>query len=1041
MPGNNYTIGAAFETGEFKSGVQELSRLIKVAESEFKKTTASMDDWTQSEDGLNAKQKQLNTTVELQNKKIKQLKDQLANVTSEAEGYASKMEELSAKKKKLTKDIESATKQYGENSKEVKALKKELSETNTALSKASKNHNTARKSAQNLTLDINKEEEALIKNQRAIDETSTKLKDLDKKQEKVEDSTDGASSALADFGKGAAKGIAGIAAAVVGVGASMIAISESTRDYRKEMGKLATNAQQAGQSMDDVKGILKDVAVVTGDADAAFEGMNMLLATGMDTKQIESAAEALTGASIKFQGLKFEGLAEGLQETLATGVAVGPFAELIERTGTDLEAFNAGLAGCTTEAEKQNYVLGFLSSQGLAGVTEAYKEQNKDLIKSAEAQWELNEAMASLGAIAEPISASLKSAVAGLLTDIIPDIESIVDALYGIASGSEGSAEQLSSSVSNILTTLGSKIGEMIPPLLETITTLVPSIVETITQNLPMLVDSAVGIINTLISFITENLPMITESAATILTTLATAISENLPNLATSAVEIVTTLINSLLEQAPVLLEGAVQLFHGIVDAIPPTIEALLEALPDLIGNLLTFLGESRKTLLEEAGNLFVKIVEAIPPLITKLSETLPDIINEIVAKFKEWLPRTSEGAIELFSKVTEAIADLIPKLAKELPTIASTILGAIKDNGPELLTTAIEMFGNIAKAIPEMMFDLLKAVAGIGADIIEELGKVDLLEVGKNIIQGLIDGMLNIGGKIWEEVQGIGNSIVSGFKSFFGIHSPSKLMMTMGDYLTQGLAIGITDGTGKVITAVEAQAQGIENVYTVLDEEGNIIGAGISESVADGIIAGTIKSNPAVENTVANTYLTAYNKALNSLNNKENLSLWDRLMDGFDDGTGEMYSALNSMVTELGKGDILSSFTNFGKNIAGSIASGIGGWGGLAINAGVSLISGIFSNMEKAKQARLAEEERLRQENSELARTQQELARVKAELYTLQHSQVAEKTKTVGNTSEHGDNIKNVTINQNNYSPRALSQYEIYRQTRNATRLGLQGA
>ena len=55
-----------------------------------------------------------------------------------------------------------------------------------------------------------------------------------------------------------------------------------------------------------MKRVLSDVASVTGETDAAMEGLNMLMATGLDTSGIELAADALSGAATKFDGLKLD---------------------------------------------------------------------------------------------------------------------------------------------------------------------------------------------------------------------------------------------------------------------------------------------------------------------------------------------------------------------------------------------------------------------------------------------------------------------------------------------------------------------------------------------------------------------------------------------------------------------------------------------------------------------------------------------------------------------------------------------------------------
>lgn len=50
-------LGASFsiDVTNLKAGLTQANRLIRESESEFKAAAAGMDDWTKSEDGLNAK--------------------------------------------------------------------------------------------------------------------------------------------------------------------------------------------------------------------------------------------------------------------------------------------------------------------------------------------------------------------------------------------------------------------------------------------------------------------------------------------------------------------------------------------------------------------------------------------------------------------------------------------------------------------------------------------------------------------------------------------------------------------------------------------------------------------------------------------------------------------------------------------------------------------------------------------------------------------------------------------------------------------------
>lgn len=78
------------------------------------------------------------------------------------------------------------------------------------------------------------------------------------------------------------------------------------------------------------------------------------------------------------------------------------------------------------------------------------------------------------------------------------------------------------------------------------------------------------------------------------------------------------------------------------------------------------------------------------------------------------------------------------------------------------------------------------------------------LVDVGANLVSGLWNGITSAAGAVWDGITSFGGAIVDGFCSFFGIHSPSRVMAGIGEYLSLGLAQGITDETDSVVQGVQ---------------------------------------------------------------------------------------------------------------------------------------------------------------------------------------------------------------------------------------------
>lgn len=78
-----------------------------------------------------------------------------------------------------------------------------------------------------------------------------------------------------------------------------------------------------------------------------------------------------------------------------------------------------------------------------------------------------------------------------------------------------------------------------------------------------------------------------------------------------------------------------------------------------------------------------------------------------------------------------------------------------------------------------------------------------------KGICKGIVEGVKSIGTWIYDNVF---KPFIDGFKSAFGIHSPSTVMAEQGGYIVQGLLKGIKDGIGNVLSFIGDFLTGIKD-------------------------------------------------------------------------------------------------------------------------------------------------------------------------------------------------------------------------------------
>ena len=737
----NY-IGIAFgaDVSDLKSGLALAEKQISNTTSEFEKSTAGMDDWQKSVEGVQAKTKQLSDILVSQNQKLAGLKAEYKKVAEE-QGASS---EAALKLQQQIKRQQSV----------VNATQKEFLNYSDTLEKAEKG-----------TIDLT---EVSLKGGKAVKDMGDSA-----------DDAGGKLGALGGIAKGVVGGIAAIGAAAAAAVTSFFALASSTQEYREDTARLDAAFEASGKSAESAKNTYTELYRAIGETDTAVEASQQIALLAESEEEAAKWADLATGVVGTFgDALKPETFFEAANETIKLGEATGAFTQMLEGTGYSVDKFNAELAACTTEQEKQALTLR-ISEEQLGEAGKAYEEQAGSILDAREASANLTDALAELGAVAEPILTKLKELAADVLTEMQPFVELIGEGLSSAFTGGEGAAEKLAEGIGGIINMLVERVTNMLPTVLNLILELVPQIANTVLSQAPQLISVIIDLVTQVINMLGEILPQI-----------VIKISELLPQI-----------INALIAAIPQLLQAAINLLMALVQAIPVIVENLITALPSIITTIINAVMEAIPMLLQAAIDLLMAIIDAFPTIINAIITNLPRIINAIIDGVLGALPMLLEAAVKLLMAIVEAIPKIIPPLISALPKIITSIVKTLTDNIPVIIDAAIELLLGIIEAIPQIQKELIMAMPEIISSIVDGLieGIPELVKAGGELLAGLFKGFLDPEA-IWKAVKKLGKGIVGAVKKFFGIKSPSRLMRDeIGEYLGEGVGVGMLDSLPKV--------------------------------------------------------------------------------------------------------------------------------------------------------------------------------------------------------------------------------------------------
>ena len=206
----NPTTKFKIDLSEFKKNIADANRQIRLVNSEFKKSTAGLDDWGKSTDGVSEKLKALNKVTELEKTKLTNLEKQYELVAKEQGENSKSAQDLQIKINNQSATIAKAENQIKKYSEKLADLKAKEDESKSASEKLkaeiesqSKKVDELKKSYINAVLEQGKNSESAKKLKEELLKLSTSLNDNKEKYSSAKSKAEKYAQELDDVGDNA----------------------------------------------------------------------------------------------------------------------------------------------------------------------------------------------------------------------------------------------------------------------------------------------------------------------------------------------------------------------------------------------------------------------------------------------------------------------------------------------------------------------------------------------------------------------------------------------------------------------------------------------------------------------------------------------------------------------------------------------------------------------------------------------------------------------------------------------------------------------
>lgn len=279
-------------------------------------------------------------------------------------------------------------------------------------------------------------------------------------------------------------------------------------------------------------------------------------------------------------------------------------------------------------------------------------------------------------------------------------------------------------------------------------------------------------------------------------TNISNAIVEMAPKIVSGLVQLVNGLIPQIVpllqNLLPVIINGVMTLIQGLITALPTILNALMALVPQIVSLLAQMLPQILQALITGAILIINALAEQLPTLIPQIIDAILSMIPVLIDN----LPLFIEAGLQLIIGLLSGIIQATPKLISYIPKIVWSIIKVIAKLPILLAKQGFNAIISLAQAIVNNIFKVVNGAKNLGTKVVNTIKNLlkpgALLNVGKNLVQGLWNGINNAKDWVLGKIKGFGSSVIKGIKGIFGIKSPSKVMFEIGGYLDKGFINGI---------------------------------------------------------------------------------------------------------------------------------------------------------------------------------------------------------------------------------------------------------
>ena len=399
----------------------------------------------------------------------------------------------------------------------------------------------------------------------------------------------------------------------------------------------------------------------------------------------------------------------------------------------------------------------------------------------------------------------------------------IVGALIGVLVWLWNTNEGVREALTNAWDVISSTIGGAIQSVIDWFRQLYDNIMQTIQPLMPIfqqfgdMVNQILGVVVVqAINFLVEAFKGLWLAVSVIFTAIGAIVS--------SVIQLIVGLFTAFIQLITGDFSGALQTlqttFTNVLDTIWTAVQSIFTQISE-------FIFASLNSILGTSISSWSQIWSSTTQFLSKIWSSVTQWFGQVASSVANWMRQawshiTSIGS-QWVSSIGSTVSNFFSQVANGFMRVVQSVWQHMQQAYSKVISGGAQWVSGIVSAMSNFVSSVISGFVNAVSQVQSGMQRAystivgfvgQFASAGMDLMRGLVRGIMNGMSWVVNAARNVAKSAVNAAKSALGIHSPSRVFKGIGQYVSQGLGIGIEKEGRHVVSGMGSMAQSITDAF-----------------------------------------------------------------------------------------------------------------------------------------------------------------------------------------------------------------------------------